>query len=100
MLRKQLLTAQLIAISHYFLISPLSSFWLRSSFVHSCCFNGCGAISLSHQVFRLKQSLRICGGKFASVYPFPRPPTHVGASGTGSALMVVDTDVVFLDLNI
>jgi hypothetical protein len=30
-------------------------------------------LTLSHQVTGLKQPLRICGGKLALVYPFPRP---------------------------
>ena len=43
------------------------------------------AVSLSHQVMSSKQPLlRFCGGRLASVFPFP-DPTHVGASGTGSA---------------
>jgi hypothetical protein len=31
-------------------------------------------VSLSHQVTGSKQPLHICKGRFASVYPFPRPP--------------------------
>ena len=44
------------------------------------------AVSLSHQVVGSKQPLRrFAGGRLASVFPFP-DPTHVGASGIGSAL--------------
>jgi hypothetical protein len=49
-----------------------------------------GAVSPSHQVSGLEQSLCICGGgRLASVYTFHRPHLcgimGVGASGTGSA---------------
>jgi hypothetical protein len=34
------------------------------------------AVSPSHQVAGSKQPLRICGGRLASVYYFPRPHSH------------------------
>ena len=48
------------------------------------------AVSLSHQVVGSKQSLRrFLRGKGLSRF-IPSPdPTHVGASGTGSALLIV-----------
>jgi len=50
------------------------------------------AVSLSHQVAGSKQPLRrFCGGEGLPQF-FPSPvPTHVGASGTGSAPLLVDS---------